>query len=145
MELGRDHRQTTFSAVFHSNYRSRFPGLKKMPWLRHPPLWPPAAVLDIDSWTAGPQPEICGGWWWRCCWVRLCGSGASESPEMRMDWGGEGGRSYGSDQMTRSPGIIKGEGGGGKRRGKERELQGKLNARGLWWCKGRVCTLSLSH
>lgn len=100
------------------NFKSPGPSFITLPWLWHPPLWPPAAVLDTDSWPAEPQPEICGGWWWRCCWARPCGSGASESPGMKMGLGGGGGRSYGSDQRMRSP---RGEGESGDDTKRERE------------------------
>lgn len=51
--------------------------------------------------------------------MRLCGSGASENPGMRMELGGGGGRSYGSDQRMRSPGGQRGV----AKKGRERERE----------------------
>lgn len=98
----------TYAYLSASNLKSQKANVKMLPCLRHPPLSPPAAVLGTDSWPAELQPEICGGWWWRCCRVRPCGSAASENPGMKMELGGGGGRSYGSDQRMRSPGVSRG-------------------------------------
>lgn len=76
-------------------------GFKKS--INYPPPSPPAAVLDIESLPAELQPGICGGLWWRCCWGRPRGQGASGNLGMKMELGGGGGKNYGSGQRTSSP------------------------------------------